>query len=338
MAGLYILVVFSFTIFGRTILSEPVFRGLFWELQSGMWSDIGLNILLFVPLGLIIGGWKGLIISFVLSGAIETTQYFYQIGYCELDDILNNTIGAGIGVGIKAFSETMVLKKWDDLPESFKNSEVRPYWEVLDKCRGQLVLKRVFDILVSVILIVILAIPMIVIAILIKTDSNGTVFYRQERVTKYGRRFRIHKFRTMVSNADKIGAAVTVGNDRRITRVGMKLRHLRLDEFPQLFDVLAGTMTFVGTRPEAVKYVEKYKPEYNATLLMPAGITSEASIRYKDEEKLLSINEDTDKVYIEEILPAKMKWNLDSIIKYGFLKDILTMFRTVFAVLGKDYQ
>lgn len=338
LAGIYILLIVYFTFIGRTNLPEPVFRGLFWEIQTGMWSDILLNILLFVPLGLIIGGWKGLIVSFVLSGAIETTQYFYQIGYCELDDILNNTIGAGIGVGIKALAESMVLKKWDDLPESFKNSEVRPYWEALDKCRGQLVLKRVFDILVSAIFIVILAIPMIVIAILIKTDSNGTVFYRQERVTKYGRRFRIHKFRTMVSNADKIGAAVTVGNDSRITRVGMKLRHLRLDEFPQLFDVLAGTMSFVGTRPEAVKYVEKYKPEYNATLLVPAGITSEASIRYKDEEKLLSINEDADKVYIEKILPEKMKWNLASMKFFSFFREIQTMFRTVFAVLGKNYN
>lgn len=337
-AGIYIIVILLFTIIGRTNLPEPVLKGLFWEIQSGMWSDIGLNILLFVPLGLIIGGWKGVIISFAFSGMIEAIQYFFQIGYCELDNLLNNTIGAGIGVGIKALAESVVLKKWDDLPEAFKNPEVRPYWEALDKCRGQLVLKRTFDILVSVFLLVILAVPMLVIAILIKADSDGTVFYRQERVTKYGKHFRIHKFRTMVSNADQIGAAVTVGNDRRITKVGMKLRHLRLDEFPQLFDVLAGTMSFVGTRPEAVKYVEKYKPEYNATLLMPAGITSEASIRYKDEEKLLSINDDTDKVYIEEILPAKMKWNLDSILKYGFLKDIFTMFRTVFAVLGKDYQ
>lgn len=334
----YILFILGFTIFGRTTNPEPIFKGLFWELQSGMWSDIVLNILLFVPLGLIIGGWKGLLICFALSGMIEAAQYFFQIGFCELDDVLNNTIGAGIGVGVKAWTEFMILKKWENLPESIKLSEVRPYWEELDKKRTQLVLKRVFDLFVSIILLVILAIPMIVLAVLIKVDSEGPVFYRQVRVTKYGKQFRIHKFRTMVINADKIGTAVTVGNDSRITKVGKKLRHLRLDELPQLFDVLEGTMSFVGTRPEAVKYVDKYKPEYNATLLMPAGITSEASIRYKDEEKLLSLSEDTDKVYVEEILPSKMKWNLDSIIKFGFFKDILTMFRTVFAVLGKDYE
>lgn len=338
LAGFYILIILFITIIGRTNLPEPVFKGLFWEIQSGMWSDIILNILLFVPLGLIIGGWKGLIIGFALSGMIEAAQYFFQLGFCELDDVLNNTLGAAIGVAIKAFTEHLILKKWDDLPESIKIPEVRPYWEALDKCRSQLVLKRTFDILVSIVLLVILAIPMLVIAILIKVDSVGSVFYRQERVTKYGKHFRIHKFRTMVSNADKIGSAVTVGNDSRITKVGMKLRHLRLDEFPQLFDVLAGTMSFVGTRPEAVKYVEKYKPEYNATLLLPAGITSEASIRYKDEEKLLSLSEDTDKVYVEDILPSKMKWNLDSILRFGFFKDILTMFRTVFAVLGKEYN
>lgn len=338
LAGLYILLILFITIIGRTNLPEPVFKGLFWEVQSGMWSDIILNILLFVPLGLIIGGWKGLIIGFALSGMIEASQYFFQIGFCELDDVFNNTIGAGIGVVIKALTEHLILKKWDELPESIKIPEVRPYWEALDKRRGQLVLKRAFDLCVSLFLLVVLAIPMLVIAILIKADSEGTVFYRQDRVTKYGKHFRIHKFRTMVSNADKIGTAVTVGNDSRITKVGQKLRHLRLDELPQLFDVIAGTMSFVGTRPEAVKYVERYKSEYNSTLLMPAGITSEASIRYKDEEKLLSASEDTDKVYVEEILPAKMKWNLDSILRYGFFKDILTMFRTVFAVLGKEYN
>ena len=231
-----------------------------------------------------------------------------------------------------------MLKRWDDLPEFMRTPEVRPYWEILNKKRGQLVLKRCFDLIVSLILLVILAIPMAIIAVWIKLDSPGTAFYRQERVTTYGKRFRIHKFRTMVSNADKIGTAVTVGNDSRITKVGAKLRHLRLDELPQVFDVLQGTMSFVGTRPEAVKYVEKYKPEYNATLLMPAGITSEASIRYKDEDKLLNAADDVDEVYVNQVLPAKMKWNLESIERFRFLREILTMFRTVFAVLGKDYD
>ena len=231
-----------------------------------------------------------------------------------------------------------MLRKWEELPEFMRTPEVRPYWEILNKKRGQLVLKRIFDIAAALILLILLAIPMTVIAVLIKRDSEGPVFYRQERVTTYGRHFRIHKFRTMVSNADKIGTAVTVGNDSRITRVGAKLRGYRLDELPQVLDVLQGTMSFVGTRPEAVKYVEQYKPEWNATLLMPAGITSEASIRYKDEDRLLSAADDVDKVYIEQVLPAKMVWNLESIERFRFLREILTMFRTVFAVCGKDYE
>ena len=231
-----------------------------------------------------------------------------------------------------------MLRKWEDLPEFMKTPEVRPYWEILWKKRSQLVLKRLFDLVVGILLFIILAIPMAIIAVMIKVDSEGPVFYRQERVTTYGKHFRIYKFRTMVSNADKIGTAVTVGNDSRITRVGAKLRRVRLDELPQLLDVIAGTMSFVGTRPEAVKYVEKYESVYNATLLMPAGITSEASIRYKDEDKLLDAADDVDRVYVEEVLPGKMKYNLQSIKEFSFVGEIRTMFRTVFAVLGKDYS
>ena len=231
-----------------------------------------------------------------------------------------------------------MLKKWEDLPEFMKTEEVRPYWEILNKHRGQIVLKRIFDLIVSLVLLVILVIPMAIIAVWIKLDSKGPVFYRQERVTTYGKHFRIHKFRTMVSNADKIGSAVTVGNDSRITKVGSKLRHLRLDELPQVFDVIAGAMSFVGTRPEAVKYVEKYLPEYNATLLLPAGITSEASIRYKDEDKLLNAADNVDQMYVEKVLPRKMIYNLKSIEKFSFFSEIATMFRTVFAVLRKNYE
>lgn len=231
-----------------------------------------------------------------------------------------------------------MLKRWDDLPDFMRVDEVRPYWEILDKKRRQLLLKRIFDIIVAFILFLVLAIPMGIIAILIKRDSEGPVFYRQERVTTYGKRFRIHKFRTMVSNADQIGTTVTVGNDVRITRIGAKLRGYRLDELPQVFDVIKGDMSFVGTRPEAVKYVEKYKPVFNATLLMPAGITSEASIRYKNESNLLESANNVDEAYLEQVLPAKMKWNLEMVENYSFLGDVKTMFRTVFAVLGKDYN
>ena len=228
--------------------------------------------------------------------------------------------------------------KWEELPDFMRCEEVRPYYDVLEKKKNSLILKRLFDVVVAVVLLIIVAIPMLIIAIAIKLDSQGPVFYRQERVTTYGRHFRIHKFRTMVNNADKIGSIVTVHNDSRITKVGEKLRGLRLDELPQLLDVLDGDMSFVGTRPEAVKYVDRYTNEMRATLLLPAGITSEASIRYKDEAKLLDGVDDVDYVYISKVLPEKMKYNLDSIMRFGLGKELGTMVRTVFAVLGKEYN
>lgn len=231
-----------------------------------------------------------------------------------------------------------MLKKWETLPDYMQNDEVRFYYDSLKKKKVSIFLKRLMDLVGGLILLILLAIPMIIISIMIKLDSDGPVFYRQERVTTYGKHFKIHKFRTMVSNADKIGSTVTVGNDSRITKVGAKLRGCRLDELPQVLDLISGNMSFVGTRPEAVKYVEQYKPEYMATLLLPAGITSEASIRYKDEAELLDASSDVDKTYIEEVLPGKMKYNLDSIKNFSFFGDIATMFRTVLAVLGKDYE
>lgn len=230
-----------------------------------------------------------------------------------------------------------MLRKWEDLPAFMQCDEVRPYYDILKKKQISLALKRAFDLIGGFILLVLLAIPMAVIAVWIKLDSKGPVFYRQERVTAYGKHFKIHKFRTMVNNADQIGTTVTVGNDRRITRAGSKLRNCRLDELPQVFDLISGNMSFVGTRPEAVKYVEKYKPEYMATLLLPAGITSEASIRYKDEAKLLDEADDVDKAYVENVLPDKMKYNLKSIKKFALFGEISTIIRTVFAVLGKEY-
>ena len=226
----------------------------------------------------------------------------------------------------------MILKKWDDLPEFMKCDEVKFYYDILSRKKGSLVLKRIFDIVVGVILLILLAIPMLVIAVMIKMDSKGPVFYRQERVTRYGKKFRIHKFRTMVNNADQIGSAVTVGGDSRITKVGAKIRDYRLDELPQVFDVLSGDMSFVGTRPEATKYVEKYSNEMLATLLLPAGITSEDSIRYKDEAKLLDAADDVDRVYVEKVLPSKMRYNLESIEKFSFARELGIMIRTVIAV------
>lgn len=227
-----------------------------------------------------------------------------------------------------------MLKNWNELPEYMRTYEVRPYYDLLQKKKISLFLKRVFDIVVSLIMIIFCSPILLIISILIVKDSKGGVFYRQERVTRYGRVFRIFKFRTMVQNADQIGTQVTVSNDSRITKIGSKLRNCRLDELPQLFNIFLGDMTFVGTRPESVHYVKSYTNEMYATLLLPAGVTSEASIEYKDEADLLDQADDVDSVYINEVLPEKMKYNLNSIKEFSFLKEIATMFRTVFAVLG----
>ena len=141
----------------------------------------------------------------------------------------------------------------------------------------------------------------------------------------------------MVQNADK-GSLVTVDNDSRITRVGRFIRGCRLDEVSQLIDVWRGAMTFVGTRPEVPKYTAQYTDEMMATLLLPAGVTSLASICYKDEAKLLDGADDTDRVYVEKVLPAKMKYNLGAIEKFSFWRDIRIMTMTVFAVCGKEYM
>ena len=227
----------------------------------------------------------------------------------------------------------MILLKWEDLPDQLRTEAVRPYYDILKKKQGSLLVKRIFDIVVSALMLVIISPVFLILAIAIKLDSPGPVFYRQERVTQYGKRFRIFKFRTMVSNADKIGTQVTVGNDSRITRVGKLIRKCRLDEVSQLIDIFRGTMTFVGTRPEVPKYVAAYTPEMMATLLLPAGVTSLASIMYKDEDQLLSGTADVDKTYVEEVLPGKMRYNLKAIETFSFWGDIKTMLDTVIAVL-----
>lgn len=226
-----------------------------------------------------------------------------------------------------------MLRKWEDLPKKMQTEAVRPYYEYLNKRRGSLLLKRTFDIVVSTVLLILISPILLILAVMIATDSKGGIFYRQERVTQYGRVFRIFKFRTMVADADKIGTQVTVQNDSRITKIGEKLRKYRLDELPQLLNILMGDMTLVGTRPESIHYVEHYTPEMYATLLLPAGVTSEASILYRDEAKLLRDAENVDKVYVEKILPEKMKYNLEDIRRFSCVKEIGTIFRTVLAVV-----
>lgn len=225
------------------------------------------------------------------------------------------------------------MKKWENLPKELQIEEVREYYDALQLHKGGLLAKRIFDIIMSSILLVFASPILLVLGVFIKLDSPGPVMFRQVRVTTYGKEFYIFKFRTMVNHADKMGSQVTTKGDARVTRMGKLLRGCRLDELPQLVNILKGEMTFVGTRPEVPKYVQCYTDEMKATLLLPAGVTSRASIEYKDEERLLENAENADEVYIRQVLPEKMKYNLEAIKKFSFLEDIKTMFATVIAVI-----
>ena len=231
-----------------------------------------------------------------------------------------------------------MLKDWNSLPESMRKEEVKKYYRELSKQRPALAAKRFLDVFLAFLLTVLLSPVMLILAVCIKLDSKGPVFYRQERITQYGRSYRIFKFRTMVADADKKGPLVTRGGDSRITTMGRKLRRCRLDELPQLFNVLMGDMSFVGTRPEVQKYVDSYTPEMMATLLLPAGITSRTSIAYKDEEEEIDrykkeTGKDTEEIYIRYILPEKMKYNLEYIRTFSVFKDLKIMVDTVLAVI-----
>lgn len=221
------------------------------------------------------------------------------------------------------------MRAFEKLPQQFQCEEVRHYYEILSGKRGGLIAKRITDIILAVIMLAVLIIPIIVIAFAVKLTSKGPVLFRQVRVTKYAKRFKILKFRTMVENAEQVGSLVTSEGDSRVTKIGRFLRKYRLDELPQIFNVLSGNMSFVGTRPEVVSYVERYSPEYYATLLMPAGITSLAAIMYKDEEKLLDSEGNVDETYIKKVLPEKMKYNLLYTENFGFFSDIKLMLKTV---------
>lgn len=231
----------------------------------------------------------------------------------------------------------MALKQWDELPEALRTDAVRPYYAALDAKRFGLTVKRGFDLVVGLLLLVVLSPVLLLIALAVKLDSRGPALFRQMRVTRYGRRFRIFKFRTMVTDAEKLGTQVTVKNDRRVTKIGAFLRRYRLDELPQILNIVAGDMSFVGTRPEVEKYVNAYTDEMMATLLLPAGVTSLTSILYRDEDRLLASAINADETYIHEILPEKMKINLQSVMDFSCAGELRVMLKTVLTMLkGSD--
>lgn len=232
----------------------------------------------------------------------------------------------------------MILPRWDALPDSLRVAEVRPYYDQLYRKRFQLVFKHMFDLLASATLIVLLSPVLAVVSYKIYKSDKGPVYFRQRRVTTLGREFFIFKFRTMVMDAQARGPQLTMQNDTRITPIGKKLRARRLDEIPQLFNIFRGEMSFVGTRPEVPHYVEQYTPEMMATLLMPAGLTSSASVTFKDEDEVHAAHPDmpTDEVYIQYILPKKMELNLNSIANFSLWSDFHVLLDTLRSVLLKS--
>lgn len=231
-----------------------------------------------------------------------------------------------------------MLVSWDKLPSFMQNEEVRPYYEILWKKRWSLRIKRLLDIFLSLFLMILFLPLYLLLLIGIKVDSPGPVFFRQKRVTQYGKEFKIFKFRTMIQDAENTGSAVTIKNDIRVTRIGRFLRKYRLDETAQLLDIFRGTMTFVGTRPEIQKYVNTYTPAMLATLLLPAGVTSTASISYRNEQDILDNSKDVDQAYINEILPQKMEYNLSDIKNFSLLHDISIIWETIKAVFFKGNE
>jgi lipopolysaccharide/colanic/teichoic acid biosynthesis glycosyltransferase len=192
-----------------------------------------------------------------------------------------------------------------------------------------------FDIITSFLGIAILSPFLLVIAVLIMVDSEGPIIFRQIRVGKAGKEFRIFKFRTMVQDAEKAGLQITVGKDKRITRIGIILRKYKLDEFPQLINVLIGEMSLVGPRPEVPKYVAFYTENQRNILKVQPGITDYASIKYKDECDVLVLNIDPEDNYINEIMPQKIEMNFMYIKAVSLVNDLKLIFGTIFAIMPK---
>lgn len=215
-----------------------------------------------------------------------------------------------------------------------QTEEVKKYYDILNSKKGYLIAKRIFDFTLSLVMSLVFLPFIVLVGIMIKIDSPGKIFFLQKRVTTNGKVFKIFKFRTMKENSEKL-SGVTIDNDPRITKLGKYLRKFRIDEIPQIFNILTGDLSFVGARPESLKYVKEYSPEMYATLLMPAGVTSPASILFKDEAELLKGAQDPDETYVKDILPKKMAYNLEYIENCSLLYDIKVMFKTVIAVIKK---
>jgi lipopolysaccharide/colanic/teichoic acid biosynthesis glycosyltransferase len=196
-------------------------------------------------------------------------------------------------------------------------------------------IKRLFDLFFSVVGLVFLSLVFAIIAVIIKLDSTGPVLFRQVRVGRHGKTFRIFKFRTMVHNADKIGPQVSCGDDPRITNIGSFLRKYKIDELPQLLNVIIGDMSLVGPRPEVPRYVELFKDEYDLILTVRPGMTDYASLEFKDENELLKISNNPEQKYVDEILPVKIEYYKSYLREHSLITDINLIIRTLIGIVRR---
>lgn len=229
----------------------------------------------------------------------------------------------------------MKLTQFDLLPPKMQNPSVMEYHNILSNKRVSLTLKRIIDVTICVILAIIASPFLLIFSILIKLTSKGKVIYLQKRIGRDMKPFYIYKFRTMVQDADKKGLALTTGNDSRITPFGKFLRKINMDEMPQLFNVIKGDMSIIGTRPEVSEYVDCYTDEMLATLLLAPGMLSLASIKYKNENDLLTNASDPQKEYIDVILPDKMKFNLEYMRTLSVKQDMKLIGASIAAAFKK---
>ncbi len=220
------------------------------------------------------------------------------------------------------------MKSWNKLTSPIKNDAVKPIYDILKRRWFYRFIKRAFDLFSSLFLLILLFLPSVIIGIIIVCDSRGGMFFCQTRVGRYGKAFKIVKFRTMRKDSEG-NQHITHKNDNRITKVGKFLRKTHLDEFPQLLNVIAGQMSFIGTRPEVQQFVDQYQNEWYSTLLMRPGITSTASYSCDDEAKVLEEGS-ADEIYLNKVLPTKMAMNIEDIKKMSAGRDIKILWKTVF--------
>ena len=224
-------------------------------------------------------------------------------------------------------SETLIKENFEGVLSPKKIDEI------LNRRKFQLIIKRGFDIVVSFIGLLILLPIFLIVAIIIKLDSKGPIFFRQVRVGKNGKEFKIFKFRTMVVDAEEKGMQITVDGDSRITKPGNFLRRSKIDELPQLINVLIGDMSFVGPRPEVPKYVAMYDENQRSILKIRPGITDIASIEYRDENSILAQSKNPEEAYINEIMPRKIELNFKYIENMSVIYDIKLIIETIFKVI-----